>query len=82
MLISDLAAVEVFEENWPVFDLFCYMSTQWSVGMAGATGLNYQVAHHKLDRAGLDPGEYEDRMEGLRVMERSALQAMREKNKE
>jgi hypothetical protein len=82
LLPSDIAAVEVFEENIPAFDLFCYMSTQWMVGMAGATGLKYEVAHHKLDRSRLDPEEYEGRMHDLRTMEQIALQVMRERQKE
>lgn len=81
LLPSDVPAVEVFEENLPVFDLFCYMSTQWLIGPGGATGLNYMVAHHKLDREKLDPEEYETRMEGLRIMEQAALTAMREQQK-
>jgi hypothetical protein len=80
--LSDLEAVPVYEENYPVFDLFCYMATQWNVGMAGATGLKYEVAHHKLDRSGLDAEEYEYRMEGLRIMEQTALQVMRDNSKE
>jgi hypothetical protein len=82
LLASDIAAVEVFEDNYPAFDLLCYMSTQWNVGMAGATGLKYEVAHHKLDRARLDPDEYEIRMQDLRIMEQEALKVMRERQKE
>ncbi len=82
LLPSDIPAVEVFEENIPAFDLFCYMSTQWIVGTAGATGMNYMVAHHKLDREKLDPEEYEIRMHDLRTMEQAALTAMREQQKE
>ncbi len=82
LLLSDVEAVEVFEENIPAFDLFCYLSTQWTMGMAGATGLNYMVAHHKLDREKLDPEVYENRMHDLRIMEQAALVAMREQQKE
>lgn len=84
LLPSDIAAVEVFEDNYPAWELFCYMGTQWMVGMAGATGLKYEVAHHKLDRArpALDPDEYESRMDDLRVMEREALAVLRERQKE
>lgn len=67
----------MFEDNWAALQLMLYMSTQWLVGPGGATGLNYVVAHHKLDREKLDPEEYERRMEDLMVMERAALAAMR-----
>lgn len=82
LLPSDIAAVEVFEDNYPAYELFCYMSTQWTMGMAGATGLRYEVAHHKLDRAQLDAEEYESRMDDLRVMELEALTVLRERQKE
>lgn len=81
---SDIAAVEVFEENYPVYDLFCYMGTQWNMGNAGVYGMKYEVAHHKLDRAwpALEPEEYENRMEDLRVMEFAALATLSERQKE
>lgn len=80
--LSDLAAVEVYEENWPAWELFTYMQTQWNVGPGGIIGYRYEVAHHKLDRARLDPEEYEIRMEELRIMESAALTAMRSQQKE
>lgn len=70
---------EVYEDNWLAFDLFTYMGTQWNVGMGGATGMKYEVAHHKLDRMKLDPDEYENRMDDLRIMEATALEVMRER---
>lgn len=78
---QDLDATEVFEDNHSAFDLFCYLGTQWNVGMAGATGLKYEVAHHKLDRLHLEPDEYEIRMSDLRIMEATALDVMRERQK-
>ncbi|MFS2007974.1 DUF1799 domain-containing protein [Duganella sp. CT11-25] len=78
LLPSDFAAVEVFDDNIPAFDLFLYVGTQWMFGGNGPTGLNYMVVHHKLDRANLDPDEYERRMQDLQIMERVALATMRE----
>ncbi|NRR28893.1 DUF1799 domain-containing protein [Oxalobacteraceae bacterium] len=82
LLASDIAAVEVFEENIPAFDLFAYMSTQWMVGFGGATGLKYEVAHSYLDRRKLGIDEFENRMDDLRIMEQAALAVMREQQKE
>lgn len=84
LLPSDIAAVEVFEENYPAYELFIYMSTQWTPGPVIPMGMKYEVAHHKLDRAqpALDPEEYESRMDALRVMEYEALSVMRERQKE
>ncbi len=79
---DDIPATEVFEENIPAFDLLCYMATQWSMGPGGAVGLKYEVAHHKLDRAKLEPDEYESRMDDLRVMEQVVLEVMRDQRKE
>jgi hypothetical protein len=81
-LPSDVAAVEVFQENWPVWDLFRYMASQWRVAFGGATGYDYNVAHHKLDREKLAPDEYECRMDDLMVMEAAALAAMRKQQQE
>lgn len=58
------------------------MQTQWMVGPGGPYGMKYEVAHHRLDRANLDPEEYERRMNDLRIMELAALSAMREKSGE
>lgn len=81
LLPSDIEPVEVFADNREAFDLFCYMSTQWMVGMCGATGLKYEVAHQRLDRMGLSLGEYDSRMADLRIMEQAALRAMHEQLK-
>lgn len=68
----------VYEDNWPAFDLFTYMGTQWNIGMGGATGLKYEVAHGYLDRRNLAIEDYENRMDDLRIMEATALEVMRE----
>lgn len=75
---SDIAAVELWQENLPAYELFEFMGTQWRAGTGGATGLDYSVAYQRLDRLHLDPGEYEDRLDSLRVMEFAALAAMAE----
>lgn len=35
------AGFEVYEENWPVVELFVRASTQWRMGMGGPVGLDY-----------------------------------------
>jgi hypothetical protein len=56
------------------------MQTQWCVSSNGATGLNYLVLFHKLDRMNLSREEY-DQLEGdVRVMEFAALSAMHKKS--
>ena len=34
---------EIFEENLPVLEMFCRMTTQWRVGMNGRLGFDYNV---------------------------------------
>lgn len=68
--------IRVYPENWPALQLFSYLATQWRIGMGGATGLDYNVMFHKLDRMNLEPDEYEQREQDIRIMEREALKAM------
>lgn len=49
------------------------------VGMNGATGMKYEIAHDWLDRRNLAFEEYESRMDDLRIMEATALEVMRER---
>jgi Phage related hypothetical protein (DUF1799) len=71
---------EIWEENWPAFEMFLRMQTQWVVaGMGELMGLNYQSAealfriYRIKDRASM--------MDDLRVIERAALEAIRRDQK-
>lgn len=69
--------IEIWPENWEAVKLFDFLGTQWRVGANGATGLDYNILYHKMDRMGLSAEEFE-RMEGdIRAMELVALKAMR-----
>lgn len=70
---------EVWPENWPALELFAAVSTQWRVGMAGATGLDYAGVLAAMEFYGVKPEERRARFEDLRIMERAALEAMAEK---
>jgi len=48
--------------------------------MSGPTGLDYGVMHRELDDLGLKGDEREQIKEDIRVMEREALEVMREKD--
>lgn len=72
------ADFEVWGENWPAFELFTAMNTQWRVGMSGATGLDYSVLPVLFETLGI-----KDRAQAFRdmqVMENEALKTMRENN--
>ena len=70
--------VEVWPENWPAFQLFAEIATQWRVGMNGPTGLDYLVLHRELDDLGLAGEERRQMKSDIRVLEQAALTAMRD----
>ena len=51
------------------------------VGAHGATGLDYNVVYHKMDRMGLTPSEYDDIEGDVRLMEDAALATIRKNKK-
>jgi hypothetical protein len=60
-----------------VIDLYAAVQTQWRVGMAGATGLDYAGVETaaRLRGTPLDP----DTFDALQLCERAALAAMNER---
>jgi hypothetical protein len=72
----DCGDVEVWPENWPAYELFRYMQTQWRAGAMGLIGLDYNTLHWKMDRMGLEPGEFDQLELDVRAMEFAALTAM------
>lgn len=77
---QDSSEVEVWEENVPVFKLFCDLQTQWNIvsgGMGSArTGLNYLVVLALLDRKELSKEDYKNMFEDMQVLEIAALEEM------
>lgn len=71
--------VDVWPENWPAFELFNALQTQWRIGLRGPIGLDYNVLYHKMDRMQLDPDEYDQLESDVRVMEMESLATMRSK---
>lgn len=54
------------------------LSTQWTVSFSGPAGLHYPTVFQLLDRKGYANEEWWHMFEDLRLMERSALEAMRD----
>lgn len=75
------SAIEVYPENIHAVLLFNELSTQWRTGFSGATGLDYNVLFHKLDRLKLPDDEYQIYESDIRIMEFSALKEMRKSDK-
>lgn len=82
LTIDDVEVVEttdVWPENWSAVKLFCELRTQWQVGMAGPTGLNYAVVPTVIDLIELEFDEDQTRREvfkQVQYMEYEALDLM------
>ncbi|MBS0858364.1 DUF1799 domain-containing protein [Providencia rettgeri] len=68
----DLDDVEVVPDVWESYLVFSAMSTQWRVGMNGATGLDYSVIPNILEL--LNIKSKATIFDDLRVMELKALE--------
>lgn len=73
------APFEVWPENVTAIAVFRAMSTQWNVGMSGATGLRYEALPLVLRLHSVPRAEWQDVFDGVRVMETEALSIWRER---
>jgi len=72
------AAFEVWEENWEIVEMFLRLQTQWRVGMAGPTGLDYAALEWLCRLYSVkDPATL---FEGLQLMEVTALSCFNKKS--
>jgi len=71
---------EVWPDTLPAVNAFIAMETQWRVGFAGATGLDYTALPAVLDLMDMPPNERRDLFDDLRVLEGRALDLMRKQN--
>jgi hypothetical protein len=79
LLPSDLDdAVDIWPDNLPAVNVFIAMSTQWRVGVNGATGLDYSVMPAVFRLVGVPRALWPDTFECLRVMEGEAMRTMGE----
>ena len=70
-------SIEIWPDNEQAFRLFDALSTQWRIGMAGATGLDYMAIPVTLRLQGIPRAEWQQLFEDIRTMEAAALLAMR-----
>ncbi len=68
-------AVELWPENVASVDLYLAIETQWRVGMAGATGLDYAGVQAAMQLRGDHPRRFDD----IQILEREFLAIMSEK---
>lgn len=73
----DIDDVEVVPDVWESYLVFSAMSTQWRIGMNGATGLDYSVIPNVLELLNIKnkAAVFDD----LRIMEIKALELMNKK---
>ncbi|WP_292041438.1 DUF1799 domain-containing protein [Massilia sp. UBA6681] len=69
---------DIWPENLQAYELFSALRTQWRVGMAGATGLDYNAVPTVLRLQGVPRADWSQLFEDIRVMESAALPAMRQ----
>lgn len=63
---------EVFEENWPVVELFLRVQTQWRTGMSGPVGLDYTAVAWVL-KLTAEETSHRSLLEDLQIMEGAVL---------
>ena len=68
--------VEVWPDNVSIVNVFTSMSTQWRVGMAGATGLDYNALPAVLRLLRVSRADQAEVFDGIRTMEAAALDVM------
>lgn len=73
------AAFEVWPENWPAVQVFVALGTQWTVGMAGSTGLRYEVLPFVLEMQGVARDEWPELFAQIRLCESEALKLFAER---
>lgn len=76
----DCEALYLWPENVPSWNLFQAMSTQWMVGMAGATGLSYPGVEVVMRKFRVKRCDEERIFHEIQCMELATLSAWREKN--
>lgn len=70
-------AVEVWPDNWQTLEVFADMLSQWNVGgMGGVIGLRYEALPLVFRMHGIKRERQREIFEGLRVMERAAVQQL------
>jgi hypothetical protein len=72
-------ALYLWPENVSSWNLFQAMSTQWMVGMAGATGLSYPGVEVVMRKFRVKRCDEERIFHEIQCMERATLSAWREK---
>ena len=80
-LIADAEGVadqEVYPDVWPALDMLIDMQTQWRVGAAGATGMDYTALETLMRVKRVKTADRADLLGDVRRMESAVLGLWRE----
>ena len=69
--------VEIWPDQAATVDVFRAMITQWRMGPGGPIGLDYSALTPVMRWLGVPPAERAEVFDGVRIMERAALAALR-----
>lgn len=70
-------ALDLWDENVATVTLFADMMTQWAIGPGGAVGLRYEALPAVFELRGTPAADRPGMFDGLRVMERAAMEEFR-----
>lgn len=73
---SPIDGIEIWKANWQAFCVFRDLETQWRIGMAGPSGLDYSAIEPTLRLTGVDTEVWPDVFQCIRVLEREAIDVM------
>lgn len=75
------AAVLIWPENWPAFEVFSALRTQWRIAHCGRTGLDYGAIPITLRLCNVPRSDWPEVFAALRIMESAALEEMHKDDK-
>lgn len=67
---------EVWDENWPILEMWLRLQTQWRTSFGGLVGLDYLACKMMFDL--YEVPDQREMMDCIIIMERSALAAIGE----
>ena len=71
--------VDIWPDNILAVRVFLAMSTQWRMGLAGATGLDYGALPAVMRLSQVPPGERQNVFNDIRVLEDAALETLQKR---
>lgn len=72
----DTTAVPVWPDNLAAINVLIAVSTQWRIGMSGATGIDYNVLPSVFKMMAIPDSDWPDTFECLRILEAEAMDVM------